>query len=142
MDARRAVKDAKRQRTEAELDAHKQVDEAKRSLGERGPVWWDDGAPDLNRHLVKNTPYAEWHSKAKLNKWVRRRLRRSFSAFSALWRKRVGSAAIRTTHHVCRLQRYGLSDPITPPAASSPPSLAAQSPPAEIALPRNSRPTP
>ena len=67
MDARRAVKDAKKAGDrEAELDAHKQGDEAKRSLGERGPVWWDDGAPDLNRHLVKNTPYAEWHSKAKL----------------------------------------------------------------------------
>lgn len=36
------------------------VDAAKRKLGERGPVWWSDGAPDLNRHLVKNTPYAEW----------------------------------------------------------------------------------
>ena len=67
MDARRAVKDAKKAGDrQAELDAHKQVDEAKRSLGERGPVWWDDGAPDLNRHLVNNTPYAEWHSKAKL----------------------------------------------------------------------------
>jgi hypothetical protein len=23
-------------------------------------VWWSDGAPDWNRHLTKNTPYAEW----------------------------------------------------------------------------------
>jgi hypothetical protein len=38
------------------------VDAAKRALGERGPVWWDDGAPDYNRHLVKNTPYAAWHA--------------------------------------------------------------------------------
>ena len=30
------------------------------ALVERGPVWWDDGAPDLNRHMAKNTPYAEW----------------------------------------------------------------------------------
>jgi hypothetical protein len=29
-------------------------------LGERGPVWWHDGAPDLNRHMIKNTPYADW----------------------------------------------------------------------------------
>ena len=63
MDARRAVKDAKKAGDrEAELDAHKKVDEAKRGLGERGPGWWNDGAPDFNRHLVKNTPYAEWYA--------------------------------------------------------------------------------
>ena len=22
-------------------------------------MWWDDGAPDYNRHLLKNTPYAD-----------------------------------------------------------------------------------
>jgi hypothetical protein len=32
----------------------------KRALGERGPVWWTDGAPDWNRRLAKNTPYADW----------------------------------------------------------------------------------
>ena len=42
--------------------ARQSVDEAKRALGERGPVWWDDGAPDYNRHLAKNTPYANWFS--------------------------------------------------------------------------------
>lgn len=36
------------------------VDRAKVALGERGAVWWTDGAPDYNRHLVKNTPYAAW----------------------------------------------------------------------------------
>ncbi len=36
------------------------VDAAKRALGERGPPWWTDGARDWNRHLAKNTPYAEW----------------------------------------------------------------------------------
>ena len=40
--------------------ARQQVDAAKVALGERGPVWWTDGAPDVNRHMVKNTPYAEW----------------------------------------------------------------------------------
>lgn len=61
MSARRAVKDARREHDRAaEAAAHKAVDHAKRSLGERGPVWWDDGAPDLNRHMVKNTPYAVW----------------------------------------------------------------------------------
>jgi hypothetical protein len=29
-------------------------------LGERGPVWWDDGAPDLTRHLARTTGYADW----------------------------------------------------------------------------------
>jgi hypothetical protein len=23
-------------------------------------VWWEDGAPDYNRCLAKNTPYAAW----------------------------------------------------------------------------------
>lgn len=46
--------DARRKRDRARVDA------ARRVLGERGPVWWDDGARDWNRHLVKNTPYAEW----------------------------------------------------------------------------------
>ena len=45
---------------EAREEARQRVDAAKHKLGERGPVWWDDGAPDYNRHLAKNTPYAEW----------------------------------------------------------------------------------
>jgi hypothetical protein len=24
-------------------------------------VWWTDGAPDLNRHKVKDSPYAQWY---------------------------------------------------------------------------------
>jgi hypothetical protein len=44
---------------EAEAAAHGAVDEVKRALGERGPVWWDDGAPDFNRRVAKNTPYAD-----------------------------------------------------------------------------------
>jgi hypothetical protein len=61
MDARRAVKAAKASGDEgALLAARKAVEAAKVRLGERGPVWWTDGAPDLNRHLVKNTPYAGW----------------------------------------------------------------------------------
>lgn len=43
--------------------AHLAVDEAKVKLGERGPVWWRDGAPDFNRHMVDNTPYAGWWRK-------------------------------------------------------------------------------
>ena len=41
-------------------NARQVVDAAKHALGERGPVWWTDGAPDLNRTLAKNSPYAEW----------------------------------------------------------------------------------
>lgn len=44
----------------AREQARQQVDAAKHALGERGPVWWSDGTPDYNRHLAKNTPYAEW----------------------------------------------------------------------------------
>lgn len=44
----------------AERKARAAVDVAKHGLGERGPVWWDDGAPDYNRRMVANTPYAEW----------------------------------------------------------------------------------
>lgn len=61
--ARRAVKDAKSARDQrAEAEAHHAVDKAKRALGERGPVWWNDGEPDLNRLAVKNTPYAHWYA--------------------------------------------------------------------------------
>jgi len=44
----------------ARVRARQQVEEIKQKLGERGPVWWRDGSPDWNRHLVKNTPYAGW----------------------------------------------------------------------------------
>lgn len=58
MDARRAVGVAKRSGdAEAERAARARVHAAKLALGERGPVWWDDGAPDYNRKLVENTPY-------------------------------------------------------------------------------------
>ena len=61
MAARRGVAAARRQGdAAAETDAHAAVDRAKHALGERGPVWWDDGAPDLNRHMARTTPYAEW----------------------------------------------------------------------------------
>lgn len=61
MYARRQVKQAKQlQDPEALKQARSQVHEAKVALGERGPVWWNDGAPDYNRCLVKNTPYANW----------------------------------------------------------------------------------
>jgi hypothetical protein len=61
MAARRAVGAAKRKgNAGAEAEAHAAVDRAKTALGERGPVWWSDGAPDLNRHMVRTTVYADW----------------------------------------------------------------------------------
>lgn len=59
MDARRAVKEAKRGRGDL-IAARYRVNSAKTALGERGPVWWSDGSPDFNRHLVKDTPYLAW----------------------------------------------------------------------------------
>jgi hypothetical protein len=62
MDARRAVGRAQRAADPEGLRAARaRVDAAKVALGERGPVWWDDGARDYNRCLVKNTPYAAWY---------------------------------------------------------------------------------
>ena len=59
MAARRAVAAATRAADpDAEKAAQAQVHAAKVALGERGPVWWTDGAPDYTRYLIKNTPYA------------------------------------------------------------------------------------
>jgi hypothetical protein len=64
MEARRAIKEAKSAGDqEAEAEAHRAVDRAKQALGERGPVWWQDGAPDLDRQMAKNTPYAAWYTR-------------------------------------------------------------------------------
>jgi hypothetical protein len=58
MVGRLAVKQATEPR--ARIAARLRVDAAKRALGERGDVWWNDGAPDYNRQLALNTPYAAW----------------------------------------------------------------------------------
>lgn len=64
MAARRQVKAALVARDPAALSAARSsVNAAKIALGERGPVWWEDGAQDFNRHLVKNTPYRDWYEK-------------------------------------------------------------------------------
>ena len=63
MKARRQVGAAvKACNPEEERIGRSAVDEAKRALGERGPVWWSDGAPDLNRRHVANTAYADWYA--------------------------------------------------------------------------------
>jgi hypothetical protein len=62
MQARRQVHTARKAGDEAaEKTARAAVDRAKRGLGERGPVWWQDGAPDLGRHMVRTTSYAQWY---------------------------------------------------------------------------------
>ena len=61
MAARREVRTAlQADDPEALRTARAAVDAAKRGLGERGPVWWTDGQPDLTRKLARNTPYADW----------------------------------------------------------------------------------
>jgi hypothetical protein len=61
MKARNQVKQAKKQNNSEDLlAARAKVNQAKIALGERGPVWWTDEAPDYNRYLAKNTPYADW----------------------------------------------------------------------------------
>ena len=61
MSARRAVRTALAAEDREALAAERRsVDKAKVGLGERGPVWWTDGSPDLNRHMARNTPYADW----------------------------------------------------------------------------------
>jgi len=66
MTARRAVARAlKREDREGLAAARAGVQAAKVGLGERGPVWWTDGAPDLNRRLARNTPYAAWYAGAE-----------------------------------------------------------------------------
>ena len=61
MQARRAVGLTKRASDpEAEAAARQLVHAAKVALGERGPVWWTDGASDVNRHAPTNTSYSSW----------------------------------------------------------------------------------
>jgi hypothetical protein len=63
MKARSAVRFAQLAGNQTEeAAAHRAVDVIKQALGERGPPWWSDGTPDLNRQPVKNTPYAKWYS--------------------------------------------------------------------------------
>ncbi|MES1930589.1 hypothetical protein SADO_15104 [Salinisphaera dokdonensis CL-ES53] len=58
MAARRAVKHAEDEAQEKAARAG--VHEAKIALGERGPVWWSDGAPDETRKKPENSAYADW----------------------------------------------------------------------------------
>ena len=59
MSARRGVRSAMGDGGDL-AGARRRVDAAKQAVGERGPPWWTDGAPDYNRRMVVATPYAEW----------------------------------------------------------------------------------
>lgn len=63
MSARRAVRAASVDGGSDLATARRRVNHAKIALGERGPVWWKDGEPDLNRRMARNTPYADWLAK-------------------------------------------------------------------------------
>ena len=66
MAARRAAKSAlARNDPDALRSARAEVDAAKVALGERGPPWWSDAGPDLNRRLAIHTPYAAWFSRLR-----------------------------------------------------------------------------
>lgn len=59
MSARRAVRDA----AGDDIDTRKardRVQQAKQALGERGPVWWNDGAPDETGRAPAHSTYATW----------------------------------------------------------------------------------
>jgi len=65
LNGRRALKAAKVANDEDAITAARRIIAgAQVGLGERGKVWWKDGAPDLNRTLAKNSPYADWYAAA------------------------------------------------------------------------------
>ncbi|WP_209560106.1 hypothetical protein [Frigoribacterium sp. PvP032] len=65
MEARRAKKTALADDDAGAREAARaRVDAAKTALGERGPVWWDDDAPDETRRMAENPRYAEWFAEA------------------------------------------------------------------------------
>ena len=65
------------QRIQTNTDNYLAVREAKTiaartlvELGERGPVWWRDGAPDLHGQPIKQSPYGKWwddHQRAQVS---------------------------------------------------------------------------
>ena len=61
MKARRAVRTAQQHGDDDALrQARDAVQAAKEALGERGPVWWDDNAPDEGGFAPHNSSYAKW----------------------------------------------------------------------------------
>lgn len=61
LNGRRALKTAKATGDDDAISAARRlIAGAQVGLGERGKVWWQDGAADFNRAQVRNSPYAEW----------------------------------------------------------------------------------
>ncbi|MDQ2764854.1 MAG: hypothetical protein M3Y22_15670 [Pseudomonadota bacterium] len=61
MRARREIASAKRRNDPAALSiSQEEVDRLKHALGERGKVWWTDGAEEVNQRMARNTAYAVW----------------------------------------------------------------------------------
>lgn len=58
MQARHAV--MKAETPQAAKEAQVRVTAAKCALGERGPVWWADGALDEGGQAPENSSYASW----------------------------------------------------------------------------------
>jgi len=54
---RKAIKSLMQARMSHDADA---VLAAKIALGEAGPVWWNDGTPDLSGSRPEQTAYAAW----------------------------------------------------------------------------------
>ena len=68
MEAQREVKAEKALGDPGQLSAARaKVQKTEVELGERGPVWWDDGSPAFNRQKVANTPYAERYRSLEVN---------------------------------------------------------------------------
>jgi hypothetical protein len=105
MEARRLAKDAKSiWHRSAETEAHRAIEKAKDGLG-RAQVWWRDGAADLNRSALKNTPYVTRRPSKKLDS-----LLPVFGAFDEIAIEAGGTFGVRpaATHapgHQLRLGR-------------------------------------
>jgi len=61
----KAMMQGRRDERLAETDDEKRaartrIEEAKQRLGESGPVWWSDGAPDESGLAPHNSSYAAW----------------------------------------------------------------------------------
>jgi hypothetical protein len=50
------------EQTASSVALGKEVERVKIALGQHGPVWWTDGAPDYHRTQIENSPYADWWS--------------------------------------------------------------------------------
>lgn len=85
MDARRRVGAALRGNDRAaERIARQDVHRSKLALGERGPVWWGDDAPDCHRRMARNTEYRDWYERSA--RWE--------EAILEMLDERAGSASI------------------------------------------------